>query len=64
MRHTSARYVIAPQREVLFVDAALWFVTFYYYVLHKGMKSELAYKRTKGSLERMKGAFYFWGWEQ
>jgi hypothetical protein len=57
---TSATRVIAPQREVRFVDAALWFVTFYYYVLHCGNRPQNAYDRTQVALNNLRGNFKFW----
>jgi hypothetical protein len=57
---TCAKRVIAPQREVYFVDAALWFVTFYYYALHIGKKPQNAYDLTQAALNNIRGAFKFW----
>lgn len=56
---TAARFAIAPQREVLFIDAALWYTIFYYNALHIGNKPDCSYDKTQKSLY-VKGAFRFW----
>jgi hypothetical protein len=56
---TAARFAIAPQREVQFIDAALWHTIFYYHALHIGNKPEVSYEKTQKSLY-IKGAFQFW----
>ena len=56
---TGARFAMAPQREVLFIDAALWYTIFYYNALHIGNKPERSYEKTQKSLY-IKGAFQFW----
>ena len=59
---TGARHVIAPQREVQFVDAAVWFVNFYYFALHHGKNPWIAFEMTNQHLQgRAPGAFRFWG---
>ncbi len=57
MNQTSAKRVIAPQRDVVFVDAALWFVTFYYFALHIGNKPQNAFNLTQEALKNVRGAF-------
>ena len=61
MNQTEARNVIAPQRDVPFVDAAVWFVNFYYFALHHEKSSWTAFEMTNQHLRgRALGAFKFW----
>jgi len=58
---TGADVVIAPQREVLFVDAAVWFVNYYYRLSCRGVRPRTAYEQTEASLNgRVRGAFQFY----
>jgi len=57
---TGAEVLVAPQREVLFVDASAWFVSYYYFLLVHGMTALTAFKRTQALLRpRLKGAFQY-----
>jgi len=57
---TGADVVIAPQREVLFVDAAVWFVNYYYLLLGQGTMASTAFERTQAHLRpRLRGAFQY-----
>jgi len=60
INQTSAKNVIAPLKEIEFVDAVLWFVTFYYYALHIGSSPGRAYTKTHDSLTQVKGCLNFW----
>lgn len=60
MSQTSAKRAIAPLKDVDFIDAALWFVCFYYHALHLGNKPKLAFNKTREALSHVKGAFSFW----
>jgi len=63
---TSANAAVAPQNEVEFIDAAIWYLRFYYLVLHRGFTALGAYKRTMEELcdgppkGRVKGGFDYW----
>lgn len=58
---TGAVAVIAPQREVEFIDASLFFLNFYYLVFHHGMRPNTAYGRTIEYIgKRVRGAFQYW----
>jgi len=59
-RQTGARVVVAPQREVLFLDAAVWFVHYYYFLLQHGTMDVTAFERTEASLRPyVRGAFRY-----
>lgn len=61
MENTDAKYVIAPQREIDFIDAALFFINFYYFIYHHNMKYKTAYDRIYKFLgDRIRGAFRYW----
>jgi hypothetical protein len=63
---TGAIAAIAPQRKVRFVDAAMWYIRFYYLALYRNYTSLGAYKRTMEELcegppkGRVKGGFDYW----
>ena len=58
---TEARRVIAPMNEILFVDAAIWFVNFYYWSLNFEMQPKVAFNRTMNYLSgKASGAMGFW----
>ena len=63
MEQTGAKYVIAPQREVPFIDAAVFFVNFYYFVAQHGNRATTAFSKTDEHLQRRaRGGFKLWGW--
>jgi hypothetical protein len=58
---TGASRVIAPVHDVEFIDAAVWFINFYYLVLHHQYTAEGAFERTNSILKgKAKGGFQFW----
>ncbi len=61
IEQTGASRVIAPQREVLFIDSAFWFLNFYYFALHHEFRPGDAFNRTDDHLsDRVKGGFQYW----
>jgi hypothetical protein len=61
IEHTGAENVIGPRNEVLFPDAALWFVNFYYLVLAKRYTPMKAHARVNRMLaDKVKGGFQFY----
>jgi hypothetical protein len=61
METTGASHVIAPLHDVDFIDAAVWFINFYYLVLHHKYTPEGAFERTNSVLRgKAKGGFQFW----
>jgi hypothetical protein len=61
METTGASQVIAPLNDVEFIDAAVWFINFYYLVLHHKYTMEGAFERTNSTLKgKAKGGFQFW----
>lgn len=59
-RRTGALVVVAPQREILFLDAAVWFVHYYYFLLQHGTIGRKAFQRTEASLKPyVRGAFRY-----
>ena len=61
MNWTGAKHVIAPARDVAFVDAAVWYINFYYLVLHHGFTPRNAFDRTDDILRgKAKGGFQYW----
>ncbi len=64
MDRTSAKYVVAPRENVDFVEAALWYVTFYYHMLHNRRSPDQSYNLTKKALKNIGGDFKFWEWQE
>jgi hypothetical protein len=61
METTGASRVIAPVYDVEFIDAAVWFINFFYLVLHHGFTPKGAFDRTDMNLSgKVKGGFQFW----
>jgi hypothetical protein len=61
METTGASHVIAPVHDVAFIDAAVWYINFYYLVLHQGYTPKGAFDRTNWVLKgKAKGGFQFW----
>jgi len=61
MRHTGAKGVIAPLKEIPFMDACVWFVNYYYFLLEHHYAPGHAFNRVQRSLQsKIKGAFRFW----
>ena len=61
METTGASQVIAPVHDVEFIDSAVWFINFYYLVLHKDYTPKGAFDRTNTILKgKAKGGFQFW----
>ncbi len=61
METTGASRVIAPVYDVEFIDAAVWFINFYYLVLHHSFTPKGAFDRTDMNLSgKVKGGFQFW----
>jgi len=64
MHQTSVEYVIAPQREVPFIDAAVFFVNFYYFIAQHGNRPTTAFVKTDKHLQgKARGGFKLWEWE-
>jgi len=63
---TGAKAVIAPRKDVRFDDAAIWYLTYYYLMLHHRFTSMGAFDRVNDTLcygprrGRVKGAFEHW----
>jgi hypothetical protein len=61
MDRTGAKHVIAPIYDVAFIDAAVWYINFYYLVLHHGFTPRNAFDRTDEILRgKAKGGFQYW----
>jgi len=61
MGTTGASHIIAPVFDVQFIDAAVWFINFYYLVLHHKYTPEGAFERTNSILKgKAKGGFQYW----
>ncbi|MDN7023605.1 hypothetical protein FGU65_01605 [Methanoculleus sp. FWC-SCC1] len=61
---TDVKNIIAPQREVEFIDAAVWFVNFYYFLLMHRTRVTTAFDKTQDHLEgKVHGAFRLWQYE-
>jgi hypothetical protein len=61
MQTTGASHVIAPRHDVEFIDAAIWFINFYYLVLNQNYTPKGALDRTNSILKgKAKGGFQFW----
>lgn len=61
MDATGASQVIASLYDVAFIDAAVWFINFYYLVLHQSYTPKGAFERTNWVLKgKAKGGFQFW----
>jgi len=61
METTGASRFIAPVNDVQFIDAAVWFINFYYLVLHQNYTPKGAFERTNSILRgKAKGGFQFW----
>lgn len=57
---TQAANVIAPANPILFIDASVWFVNFYYLVLHHEYQARGAFNRTQQIMRgKVKGGFKF-----
>ncbi len=63
---TGAKAAIAPKKDVRFDDASIWFLTFYYLMLHHRFTAMSAFDRANAMLcygprrGRVKGGFEFW----
>ena len=59
---TGAEVVIAPQRDVEYIDSAVWFLNFYYFALELGTQAITAFNWTQEHLKRRirGGAFQYW----
>ena len=63
---TGAKAVIAPRKDVRFDDASIWFLTFYYLMLHHRFTPAGAFDRVNDMLcygprrGRVKGGFELW----
>lgn len=66
MDTTGAKAVIAPRKDVGFDDAAIWYLNYYYLMLHHRFTSAGAFDRVNGTLcrglrrGRVKGSFEHW----
>lgn len=66
METTGAKAVIAPRKDVRFDDAAIWYLNYYYLMLHHRFTSMGAFDRVNDTLcygprrGRVKGAFEHW----
>ncbi len=66
MEVTGARAVIAPRKNVQFDDAAIWYLTYYYLMLHHRFSPVRAFDRVNDMLcfgprrGRVKGGFEYW----
>ena len=66
MEITGAKAVIAPRKDVRFDDAAIWYLTYYYLVLHHRFTPVKAFDRVNDMLcygprrGRVKGGFEYW----
>jgi hypothetical protein len=58
MERTSAQWVIGPRRSVYLIDAALFFLTFYYWTNRRRLGIEASYRRAVSSGAR--GDFALW----
>ena len=63
---TGARAAIAPRKDLRFDDASIWFMTFYYLMLHHRFTPAGAFDRANDMLcygprrGRVKGGFEYW----
>ncbi len=63
---TGAKAAIAPKKDVRFDDASIWFMTFYYLMLHHRFTASGAFDRANDMLcygprrGRVKGGFEYW----
>jgi len=66
MEVTGAKAVIAPRKDVKFDDAAIWYLTYYYLMLHHRFSPMKAFDRVNNMLcygprrGRVKGGFEYW----
>jgi hypothetical protein len=66
MEETGARAVVAPRKDVRFDDAAIWYLTYYYLMLHHRFTPSKAFDRVNDMLcygprrGRVKGGFEYW----
>ncbi len=66
MEVTGAKAVIAPRKDIRFDDAAIWYLNYYYLMLHHRFTSMGAFDRVNDTLcygprrGRVKGAFEHW----
>jgi hypothetical protein len=66
MEATGARAVIAPRKNVQFDDAAIWYLTYYYLMLHHRFTPAKAFDRVNDILcygprrGRVRGGFEYW----
>lgn len=58
MERTNARFVIGPRRSIYFIDATLFFLTFYYWTNRRRLGIEASYNRTVKS--GVRGDFRLW----
>jgi len=58
MEATDARFVIGPRRTVYFIDAALFFLTFYFWTNRRRLGIEASFNRAVRSGAR--GDFWLW----
>lgn len=60
IKQTQVQYVVGPNREVPFMDAAVFWVNFYYYMLKENISPMTSFSKTKENLEGyVRGAFQF-----
>lgn len=58
---TGAKTVIAPQRDVEFIDASMYFVNLYYFIIHRNSPLSWAFDEVDDYLAgRIRGAFQCW----
>lgn len=61
IEQTGAKAVVAPTHDVLFPEAAIFFVNFYFLLLHDGMTPNGAFERVKRTMgTKVKGGFGYW----
>ena len=61
IEQTGAEIVIAPQRDLCPVDAAIWYVNYFYFLLHHERLASTAFERTEEHLDNYaRGGFQCW----
>lgn len=66
MERTGAKSVVAPRKDVRFDDASIWYLTYYYLMLHHRFTPGGAFDRVNDTLcygprrGRVKGGFEYW----
>ncbi|MCU0860792.1 MAG: hypothetical protein MUE65_00545 [Methanomassiliicoccales archaeon] len=60
---TGMRMAVAPMNDVVFIDAAMFYIHYYYFRCHKRYSALNSFNRTDGRLrDKMKGGFRFFEW--